>query len=534
MAAPIKSTDMTQGSQSTIVDVQDGDDACPTSQEDVRLPGSPVHASNKFCPTINRTELFHLDLREFTCFHRTEVFNQGVFSPFDIPNGITSLLNHRISPTAWLCSQYDVHRTKLFRLVNRAPPTTKKKKRTHPTRKWFHGTGVNHTTRPPDPASGRGNCYFVSLLLASFVVCYMIIAHRYPLDAVATGGGVEQAAFVYIAPSPSILWTLRRYEGSRPHPPLEIELQDIDHGGTAEVDSTSHVDATLPTTAHASILPSPAQGRREGAMTGGQNGGMVVDLAMPTELRLEEMVTGRRSQVKVTDPIVATATAGIVSKLDCQGIILKKDERNGDMNHVMSHVDVDIAERDGDVDHVMSHGGMKIDEQNDDMDHVMSHMDVEIDERDGDIDRVTSDSSTENDELFDTKTGTATKVSAEGHKAAWSYSYSKPGVQQVGMVSCFYLPNPTPNTTRVQHRHTTDTTVTEVGVGILQENGLIANVCVVESAGMDEDLELLPPLAEDGVNNHPQLVDEQVALFDNSEHNLRPFLASYGPQDEMN
>ena len=501
MAAPIKSTDMTQGSQSTIVDVQDGDDACPTSQEDIRLPGSSVHASNKFCPTINRTELFHLDLREFMCFHRTEVFNQGVFSPFDIPNGITSLL---ISPTAWLCSQYDVHRTKLFRLVNHAPPTTKKKKRTRPTRKWFHGTnstGVNHTTRPPDPASGRGNWYFVSLLLASFVVCYMIIAHRYPLDAAATGGGVEQAAYVYIAPSPSILWTLRRYEGSQPHPPLEIESQDIDHGGTAEVDSTSHVDATLPTTAHASILPSPAQGRREGAMTGGLNGGMVVDLAMPTELRLEEMVTGRRvhrSRVNVTDPIVATATAGIVSKLDCQGIILKKDERNGDMNHVMSHVDVEIAERDGDIDHV------------------------------------TSDSSTEVDELFDTETGTAIKVSAEGHKAAWSYCYSKPGVQQVGMVSCFYLPNPTPNTTRVQHRHTTDTTVTEVGVGILQENGLIANVCVVESAGMDEDFEFLPPLAEDGVNDHPQLVDEQVALFDNSEHNLRPFLASYGPQDEMN
>ena len=97
---------------------------------------------------------------------------------------------------------------------------------------------------------------------------------------------------------------------------------------------------------------------------------MVVDLAMPSELRLEEMVTGRRvhrSQVKVeNDPIVATATAGIIIKLDCQGSILKKDERNGDMNHVMSHVDVDIAERDGDVDHVMSHGGMNIDEQNGD------------------------------------------------------------------------------------------------------------------------------------------------------------------------
>ena len=50
--------------------------------------------------------------------------------------------------------------------------------------------------------------------------------------------------------------------------------------GTAEVDGTSHVDGTLPTTAHASILPSLAQGRREGAMTGGRRGLEIEDSSL--------------------------------------------------------------------------------------------------------------------------------------------------------------------------------------------------------------------------------------------------------------
>lgn len=482
MAAP-ESTDVAQGSynESAAVDVQDSDDACPTSPENVPSHRAPVYASNNVCPTIHRTELFHLE--EFMCFHRTEMFNQGDFPPFDLPNEITSL--HTICPTTRPCFQDDIHhRTELFRLANHAQPTTKKKKRTRPT--WNTETsGANHTSQPPDPGGGGGSSlrFFLSLLLASLVVCH-VIAYRYPLDTAA-----EQAVFVYFVPSPSILWTLRRHENSQPRPLPEFPYRhmqdaDIDRENTMEqeVGITPQVGTTLlvtKTCVMASLLPSLTQGRREGAMTGKQNSGMVTGLATPTELRLDEMVTGRqvrRGQVGVeTNLIVVSAPAGVISMLDCQGSILKKDEWDGDMKHAKSH------------------GSVKV------------------------------------DELFDVRTRTATKVSAEGHKAASSYSYIKAlRMRQEGAVLCLYLPNPPSNTTQVRAR-TADPSVTEMGIGVLLENGLAANVCVVESASVGEDLEFLPPLEDGGVSDHPQLVDEQVVLFDNSEHNFRPFRESYGP-----
>ena len=500
-----------------------GSNVCLTLPENRTMPiiSRPPAGSNHFCfPLMHRTELYHptslagtqpgVCYRKMGVYYHPPFIDPGCCSAM-LPNSVTeSVTPCTICPTDWVCFQ-DVHRTELFRFTRDSCSKSKKKRR--PTEKKYHPIQANQFDLTYQPGPGMSLTFFLALLpnlIASLIVCRVVahrypldtaagieqaIAHRYPLDAAV---GIEQATLVYITPSPSTIWTLRRFEDSRPHPLLEITSpQDIDHEGIAEIGSTPHVDSTLPTIAHVSLL---AQGRREGALTGGQNGGMVVDLTTPTDLRLEEMVTGRQvrqSQVEVeTDPIVVSAPAGIVITLDCQGSILKKDERSGDMDHGKSHVYMEIAERDGNMDHVTSHSSMEV------------------------------------DELFNTGTGTAIKVSTGGHKATSSYIYIKPGVRQVGVVSCLYLPNPPPNTTQVEHHHTADTTVTEVGIGILLENGLFANVCVEESAGVEEDLEFLPPLAEDEVNDHPQLVDEQVALFNNSEHNLRPFLGSYGPQDD--